>query len=111
VYLPTDIDGLAARFAADRPELLLLAYEKETRALGPVLREALDCAGGAGPPRTAAILIGPEGGLEASEAARMAEAGFLPVSLGPRVLRAETAGPVLLTMLLYELGDLGGFVR
>lgn len=87
--------------------LRLVAYEEESRPLGPLLRQA--AASGDGPvPPTAAMVIGPEGGLEAAEVAKLAAAGFVPVSLGPRVLRAETAGPVMLTMLLYELGDLGG---
>jgi len=41
---------------------------------------------------TAAILVGPEGGLSPEELARAAAAGFEAVSLGPTVLRAETAG-------------------
>jgi 16S rRNA (uracil1498-N3)-methyltransferase len=37
------------------------------------------------------FLSGPEGGLDAAECAAAAAAGFAPVSLGPRVLRADTA--------------------
>jgi 16S rRNA (uracil1498-N3)-methyltransferase len=46
------------------------------------------------PPDTAtlALLIGPEGGLATDELARAADAGFVGVSLGDTVLRAETAG-------------------
>lgn len=42
-----------------------------------------------------AILIGPEGGLAPGELAAAAAAGFAPVSLGPTILRAETAGLIL----------------
>ena len=45
-------------------------------------------------------LSGPEGGLEAREEADAIEAGFAPVSLGPRVLRAETAPLALLAALV-----------
>lgn len=41
---------------------------------------------------TVALLIGPEGGLAPDELAQAAAAGFEPVSLGPTILRAETAG-------------------
>ena len=37
------------------------------------------------------LLSGPEGGLSAAEQQAAIEHGFIPVSLGPRVLRAETA--------------------
>jgi len=55
-----------------------------------------------------AILIGPEGGItpEEIEVARKFKAKT--VSLGPRVLRTETAGLVILSLVLYQLGDLGG---
>ena len=44
-------------------------------------------------------LSGPEGGLSPAEEAAAREAGFLPVSLGPRVLRADTAPLALLAHL------------
>jgi 16S rRNA (uracil1498-N3)-methyltransferase len=47
------------------------------------------------------VLSGPEGGLAAAEVAMAAEAGFVGISLGPRVLRADTAP-------LAVLGWLGG---
>lgn len=46
------------------------------------------------------FLSGPEGGLSASEDALARDAGFLPVTLGPRVLRAETAALAALTLAL-----------
>ncbi|WP_084061918.1 16S rRNA (uracil(1498)-N(3))-methyltransferase [Desulfofundulus thermosubterraneus] len=54
------------------------------------------------------VFIGPEGGFEADEVAMARERGVFSVSLGPRILRTETAGLATLTMVLYELGDLGG---
>lgn len=54
------------------------------------------------------LFIGPEGGFSPQEARSAREAGIIPVTLGPRILRTETAGMVALTMVLYEIGDLGG---
>lgn len=51
-------------------------------------------------------LIGPEGGLEEGEVAAASNAGFQPMSLGPRVLRAETAAVVMVTLIQHRLGDL-----
>ena len=53
------------------------------------------------------VFIGPEGGFTPEEVRIAREKGVLPVSLGPRLLRTETAGLVTLAMILYELGDLG----
>ncbi|WP_066636484.1 16S rRNA (uracil(1498)-N(3))-methyltransferase [Desulfolucanica intricata] len=54
------------------------------------------------------VFIGPEGGFTETEVSRAQEFGVIPVSLGPRILRTETAGLAVLTMLMYEYGDLGG---
>jgi 16S rRNA (uracil1498-N3)-methyltransferase len=51
------------------------------------------------------LLVGPEGGLEAGELAAATVAGFLPVSLGPRVLRTETAGAAALAAMMTLWGD------
>jgi len=59
------------------------------------------------PPVTrAALVVGPEGGLEAGEADSLAEAGAIIVSLGSRILRTETAGPAGLALLQARYGDL-----
>ena len=54
------------------------------------------------------IFIGPEGGYTSSEVDRAREKGIVPVSLGKRILRAETAGIATVAAVLYGLGDLGG---
>jgi len=51
------------------------------------------------------LLIGPEGGLDADEENRAASVGFLPVSMGPRVLRTETAALVALAVCQTLWGD------
>lgn len=57
-----------------------------------------------------AIVIGPEGGFEEDEIKALEEKGAFIVTLGPRILRTETAGFVALSLIMYELGDLGGIV-
>jgi 16S rRNA (uracil1498-N3)-methyltransferase len=61
----------------------------------------------AGPsPTDALLLVGPAGGFEDSETATLLAAGFTPVGLGPRILRAETAAIAAITALQVLWGDL-----
>ena len=55
--------------------------------------------------KTAAVMIGPEGGYEPSEAAYAAESGMMMTGLGKRILRTETAAPFVLSCVScrYEL--------
>lgn len=53
------------------------------------------------------FLIGPEGGLDNSEFAQAVSAGYRRVWLGPRILRTETAGPIVLAITQFTKGDLG----
>lgn len=84
----------------------LLPWEGETACS---LHQAL-----AGFPRdmtgntTVYIFIGPEGGFEPAEVEAARARGVVSVSLGPRILRTETAGPALLAVIMYVWGDLGG---
>ena len=75
---------------------MLAAYEEERTTS---LKAAL--AGGAG--ESIALIIGPEGGLESEEVAWLTAVGAVSVSLGPRILRTETAGMAMLAQVLYEL--------
>jgi 16S rRNA (uracil1498-N3)-methyltransferase len=79
----------------------LLAWERESRR---PLREALGFFDP--PPDRLALLVGPEGGFAPHEIELAIAAGVSTVSLGPRILRAETAGPLFAALCLYELGDL-----
>ncbi|MBV7273029.1 16S rRNA (uracil(1498)-N(3))-methyltransferase [Clostridiaceae bacterium UIB06] len=54
------------------------------------------------------IIIGPEGGFEENEINILKELGAYIITLGPRILRTETAGFVCTSLIMYELGDLGG---
>ncbi|WP_168016653.1 16S rRNA (uracil(1498)-N(3))-methyltransferase [Halomonas salinarum] len=57
-------------------------------------------------PDRAALLIGPEGGLSPGEVERALAGDFAPLTLGPRILRTETAPVVALTLLQHHFGDL-----
>lgn len=52
------------------------------------------------------LLIGPEGGLSDAEISTAASAGFLAVSMGPRVLRTETAALTAISIIQSRFGDL-----
>lgn len=51
------------------------------------------------------ILVGPEGGFEDQEIAQAVAAGCQSLSMGPRILRTETAGPVAIALLQASAGD------
>ncbi|MDI6710012.1 MAG: 16S rRNA (uracil(1498)-N(3))-methyltransferase [Bacillota bacterium] len=53
------------------------------------------------------VFVGPEGGFTGDEVEACTAAGARPVSLGPRILRTETAGLVAAALVLYAWGDLG----
>jgi 16S rRNA (uracil1498-N3)-methyltransferase len=51
--------------------------------------------------------VGPEGGFEEYEVEEARRSGVAAVSLGPRILRTETAGPACLAIVMHKYGDLG----
>ncbi|OZB04527.1 MAG: 16S rRNA (uracil(1498)-N(3))-methyltransferase [Idiomarina sp. 34-48-12] len=57
-------------------------------------------------PAKLTLFIGPEGGLSEQEVASASEHDFLPVRLGPRILRTETAALTALSIIQYQFGDL-----
>ncbi len=79
----------------------IIAYECEDQTS---LKKALRAAQGLS---ELLLIIGPEGGISPSELELAREAGAVPVSLGRRILRAETAGLVAMSAVFYETGDLG----
>jgi 16S rRNA (uracil1498-N3)-methyltransferase len=92
----------AAWLAAAGPvDLALCLWEGERRPLGDVLASI------ATPPASAAIIVGPEGGLARAEVEQARDRGFVTVGLGPRILRTETAGPAVLAIVQSRFGDLG----
>lgn len=80
---------------------LLMLYEGETTQ---GIREALgNYAKG-----TIVVIIGPEGGFSAAEVELCHKRGAQIVTMGPRILRTETAAIAALTIVMYQCGDLGG---
>ena len=53
------------------------------------------------------IFIGPEGGFDNTEVKSAEYMGVIPITLGPRILRSETAGIAITSSILFELGDFG----
>ena len=85
--------------------IALMPWEEEVeRGLGDVLKGYA----GAGSAQEVSIFVGPEGGFSAAEVETARGYGIEPVSMGRRILRAETAGLVASSVVLYEFGELGG---
>lgn len=82
--------------------LALVPWEEGGEPLKSVLAEA--AAAGV---KSVAVLIGPEGGLSPEEVALAKQHGARAVTLGPRILRTETAGLAAAAAILFALGDLG----
>jgi 16S rRNA (uracil1498-N3)-methyltransferase len=93
--------SLASVLRETRQEVKLLLWEGEQTTR---LREALKAYKS---PESVAIVVGPEGGLSDEEVEQAIACGFAPVSLGERILRTETAGFAVLSILQFYWGDLG----
>ena len=78
--------------------LKILLWEKEGHHLKRVVRQC--------PTQKIYVMIGPEGGFTEAEVTLAKEKGFIPVKLGQRILRTETAAITMVGILQYELGDL-----
>ncbi|MBQ7164020.1 MAG: 16S rRNA (uracil(1498)-N(3))-methyltransferase [Clostridia bacterium] len=74
----------------------LFFYENKTNYATHICSVKGDCA----------VVIGSEGGFSEAEAALAASEGFVTVSLGKRILRADTASVCALSLVMYELGEL-----
>ncbi len=59
-------------------------------------------------PEALLAVVGPAGSFEPGEVLQLRDAGFAPVSLGPRILRSETAAIAAVTLAQALWGDLGG---
>ena len=79
--------------------LKILLWEKEGELLKGILRQQ--------PTQKIYVMVGPEGGFTEEEVRLAKEKGFIPVKLGQRILRTETAAITMAAILQYELGDLG----
>lgn len=83
-------------------DIAFVPYEcQEESFLKPVLTNSKDA-------KTVAYLIGPEGGFDKSEIALLEKNNINIITLGKRILRTETAGEAVLSMVMYEIGDING---
>ena len=98
------VQSMAEMLASGDYETKIIAYECEDRLS---LKAALKAAEAAGGIKELLLIIGPEGGISEGELELARQAGAVPVSLGRRILRAETAGLVAISAIFYETGDLG----
>lgn len=83
---------------ADGMEVKMIPYEladgmERTKRMISSLPEDADIA----------VFIGPEGGFEESEIKAAADAGVVPITLGKRILRTETAGLTVMAWIMYQL--------
>ncbi len=99
-HLPTlqvdqNIEQIACRVGS---ELKLVLWEESQTSLLSVLP--------ASAPQSVAVVVGPEGGISKEEVSILEKSGYIAVSLGPRILRTETAGLAIMSVLQYLYGDL-----
>ena len=85
-------------------DIVLLAYESEEE--NTLRNELLKLKGNKF--LKIAVIIGPEGGIDKEEVDSLKENGAKVITLGKRILRTETVAFVLVSIIMYELGDLGG---
>lgn len=79
-------------------DVVLIPYE-----LAKGMKETREILSAIQPGQSVGIFIGPEGGFEEEEVRDAMEAGGKPVTLGKRILRTETAGMTMLSILMYTL--------
>lgn len=101
VQMPLKLAELVTKVAAY--DLFLVAYELEA---GKDLHTLLSDVNLKETDLNIGIFIGPEGGIEVSELEALKSAGAKSIGLGPRILRTETAGMTLVSILQYALGDI-----
>ncbi len=92
--------GAASELAAG---LAVIPWERET---GTGLKTVL-AQSSASPAAEISIYTGPEGGFTADEVQQARLSGIVPVTLGKRILRAETAALATVSVVMYELDELG----
>jgi 16S rRNA (uracil1498-N3)-methyltransferase len=84
-------------------DLILIPYEKEKKLK---LKALIDCIKTEKlQVKTIGVIIGPEGGFQEDEFNEICKYGAKSVTLGPRILRTETAALMILSVLMYEFGS------
>jgi 16S rRNA (uracil1498-N3)-methyltransferase len=100
---PMSFDTAVAQATGDR----YLPWEEAERDTISGLGQAVTASASAGPDDEISLLIGPEGGIAVGEAASATGAGWQTTTLGPRILRAETAALTAVTIVMDRLNELG----
>jgi len=102
VEIPQDFNTCLSQL--DNFQLVIIPWEMEhSKNIKEVLKEST------GDIRDIAVFIGPEGGFSEEEIEIAKNTKAVCVSLGPRILRTETAAMAVCSILMYEFGDLGGY--
>ena len=83
---------------AKQLDVKLIPYE-----LAKGMKETREILGEIKPGQSIGIFIGPEGGFEEEEVAKALETGAHAITLGRRILRTETAGLAILSVLMFQL--------
>lgn len=83
---------------AESMDIRLVPYE-----LARGMQETKEILAGIEPGQSVGIFIGPEGGFEEKEIEAAIEGGAKPITLGRRILRTETAGLAILSVLMFQL--------
>lgn len=83
---------------AEKLDVILIPYELEEG-----MSRTAEMIDRIEPGQSVGIFIGPEGGFEEEEVALAKQHGVVPISLGKRILRTETAGLTALSILMYHL--------
>ncbi|MEN9721106.1 MAG: Ribosomal small subunit methyltransferase [Pseudomonadota bacterium] len=100
ITLTQALEHLSAASSPSRSARWVLSLSPGTRLLQEMIQTIRPARGqGATQPTEVIVLSGPEGGLSPAEEAQAIAAGFVPVSLGNRVLRAETAPVAVLSAI------------
>lgn len=102
VIEPVDFNEALKRM--EDMDLIVIPYENATGYGIKSMVKSIDTSN----IRTIGIMVGPEGGFEDTEIETLKSKGAHIVTLGPRILRTETAGFTCMSLLQYELGDVGG---
>ena len=106
-HVPEILSPVSFAKALDRLsefDLVLVAWEDEhALSMSKAIRQHVEEHG---MPEKVMIAIGPEGGISQSEWQKLHDAGALSVTLGPRILRTETAGLCALSVLWTALGEM-----
>ena len=98
VAMPMSFDAAVSEMLT--ADMAFAPYECETQTR---LSSVIDSGKAA---KSVALMIGPEGGYDITEADKLKAAGIRTITLGRRILRTETAGEAVLAMLMYGMGEI-----